>query len=190
MGDTVVYMIIVLLGNPGKQYENTKHNAPWLVAETWNLDWQENKYAESLEASEGTRVFIKPQTFMNESGRSVLWYVKKQNIPGSDIVVIYDDVDLPVGSVRVSFNRSSGGHNGIKSIEEVLGTPAFVRIRIGVARSDEEGRALLPESRKDFVLSSFSQEDQKTIKALGDKVIKILDTISSDGYEKAMNTFN
>jgi PTH1 family peptidyl-tRNA hydrolase len=190
MGDTVVYMIIVLLGNPGKQYENTKHNAGWLVADEWNLDWQENKYAESLDASDGARTFVKPQTFMNESGRSVLWYVKKHSILADDVVVVYDDVDLPLGSVRVSFNRGSGGHNGIKSIEQALGNPAFVRIRIGVAHVDEEGRASVPGLRHDFVLSSFSSDDQKTIKALGDKVMKILDTISSDGHEKAMNEFN
>jgi len=133
---------------------------------------------------------VQPQTFMNESGRSVLWYMRKREEKPEHLVVVYDDVDLPVGSVRVSFNRGSGGHNGIKSIEQAFGTPAFTRIRIGVARKNEEGNALLPESRKDFVLSSFSVEDKKEIKSLSDKVMKIIKTIQKDGVEKAMNEFN
>ncbi len=183
-------MIIALLGNPGKKYEDTKHNAAWIVSEAWSLDWKENKYAESLEAEKEGLVFVRPQTFMNESGRSVFWYLTKREEKPEDIVVVYDDVDLPIGSIRVSFNRGSGGHNGIKSIEQVLGTPAFTRIRIGVAGKSEEGNALLPESRKDFVLSAFSQDEKKTIESLSDKVMKVLLTIQKDGYEKAMNEFN
>jgi len=127
---------------------------------------------------------------MNESGRSVAWYLSKQNQKSEDVVVVYDDVDLPVGSLRVSFNRGSGGHNGIKSIEQALGTSAFTRIRIGVARKNEEGNALLPESRRDFVLASFGQDDKKEIESLSDKVMKIIKTIQKDGVEKAMNEFN
>ncbi len=183
-------MIIALLGNPGKKYEDTKHNAAWIVSEAWSLEWKENKYAESIEAEHYAMTFIKPQTFMNESGRSVAWYLSKQNQKPQDVVVVYDDVDLPVGSIRVSFNRGSGGHNGIKSIEQALGTSAFTRIRIGVARKNEEGNALLPESRRDFVLASFSQDDKKEIESLSDKVMKIIKTIQKDGVEKAMNEFN
>lgn len=183
-------MIIALLGNPGKGYENTKHNAAWIVSEVWSLDWKENKYSESIEAEQGAFVFVKPQTFMNESGRAVLWYLKKRDEKPQDLVVVYDDVDLPIGTVRVSFNRGSGGHNGIKSIEQVLGTPEFTRVRVGVARKDEEGKAVLPESRKDFVLSSFSQDEKKVIESLSDKVMNILLVIKKEGYEKAMNEFN
>lgn len=183
-------MIIALLGNPGKKYEDTKHNAAWIVSEAWSLEWKENKYAESIEAEHDAMTFIKPQTFMNESGRSVAWYLSKQNQKSEDVVVVYDDVDLPVGSLRVSFNRGSGGHNGIKSIEQALGTSAFTRIRIGVARKNEEGNALLPESRRDFVLASFGQDDKKEIESLSDKVMKIIKTIQKDGLEKAMNEFN
>lgn len=183
-------MIIALLGNPGKGYENTKHNAAWIVSGDWSLNWKENKYSESIEAEQDGLVFIKPQTFMNESGRAVLWYLKKREENPGDIVIVYDDVDLPVGMVRVSFNRGSGGHNGIKSIESTLGTPEFTRVRIGVAGKDEEGNALLPESRKDFVLSAFGQDEKKTIESLSDKVMKILLTIQKDGHEKAMNEFN
>lgn len=183
-------MIIALLGNPGKGYENTKHNAAWIVSDAWSLDWKENKYGESIEAEKDGFVFVKPQTFMNESGRSILWYLKKRDEKPENVVVVYDDVDLPVGTVRVSFNRGSGGHNGIKSIEQTLGTPEFTRVRLGVARKNEEGKALLPESRKDFVLSSFSQDDKKEIESLSEKVMNILLTIQKDGYEKAMNEFN
>lgn len=183
-------MIIVLLGNPGKKYEDTKHNAAWIISLAWSLEWKENKYAESIEAEYDAMTFVKPETFMNESGRAVLWYLKKREEKPENLVVVYDDVDLPVGTVRVSFNRGSGGHNGIKSIEQVLGTPAFTRIRIGVARKNEEGNALLPESRRDFVLASFSQDNKKEIESLSGKVMKIIETIQRDGVEKAMNEFN
>lgn len=183
-------MIIALLGNPGKKYEDTKHNAAWIVSEVWSLDWKENKYSESLESEHNGMIFIKPQTFMNESGRSMLWYMRKREEKPEQVVVVYDDVDLPIGTVRVSFNRGSGGHNGIKSIEQALGNPAFVRIRIGVAHVDEEGKAVLPESRHNFVLSSFSQEEYKIIESLSERVMKILETIKKEGHEKAMNEFN
>lgn len=183
-------MIILLLGNPGTQYENTKHNAGWIVADEWNLSWSGNKYAECEEAREGDLVFAKPKTFMNESGRTALWYKKEYELKPEDFVVVYDDVDLPVGTVRVSFNRGSGGHNGIKSIEQALGNPAFVRIRIGVAHVDEEGKASVPGLRHDFVLSSFSSQEKKVLETLAPKVETIIKTIVKDGYEKAMNTFN
>lgn len=188
--DTIGIMIVLLLGNPGSRYENTKHNAGWIIADEWGFEWATNKYAEAKEAREGMLVFVKPETYMNESGRSALWYKKEYELSPEDFVVVYDDVDLPIGTVRVSFNRGSGGHNGIKSIEQSLGGANFVRIRVGVAKKDEEGKAELPGVRHDFVLSSFSKQEQETIQSLAPKIKKIIDTITEDGVEKAMNEFN
>ncbi len=188
--DTRGIMIVLFLGNPGSRYENTKHNAGWIIADEWGLEWSANKYAEAEEAREGTFVFVKPQTYMNESGRSALWYKKEYELSPEDFVVVYDDVDLPIGTVRVSFNRGSGGHNGIKSVEQSLGGANFVRIRIGVAHVNEEGKAEVLGVRHDFVLSSFSKEEQDTIQSLAPKIKKIIHTIAEDGVEKAMNEFN
>lgn len=190
IGDTSICMIILFLGNPGTRFENTKHNAGWIIADRFNLSWKGNKYAECEEAREGDFVFAKPMTFMNESGKTALWYQKEFGVEPKDFVVVYDDVDLPVGTVRVSFNRGSGGHNGIKSIEQALGSAEFARIRVGVAHVDEEGKAKHPEVRHEFVLSSFSETEFETIASLSEKVRKIITTISEQGVEKAMNEFN
>lgn len=183
-------MIIIGLGNPGTKYVHTRHNAAWLVFDEWGLDWGANKYAESTEAKEGTFVFVKPQTFMNESGRSVVWYQKEFGLSPEDFVVVYDDVDLPVGTVRISFDRSSGGHNGIKSIEQFLGTSAFIRVRIGIAPVLDNGTLQTPESRTSFVLRDFSAKDLDVVRNLAPKIQSILETIETKGYVEAMNRFN
>lgn len=189
MGDTRA-MIIIGLGNPGIKYVHTRHNAAWLVFDEWNLDWQTNKYAESLESKDGSFVYVKPQTFMNNSGRAVSWYQKEYGLASEDFVVVYDDIDLPVGSVRVSFDRSSGGHNGIKSIEDALQNRNFIRVRVGIAPVDEEGVLQTPESRKSFVLKDFSSKDLETIKNLAPKIQSILEIIETKGYLEAMNKVN
>lgn len=189
MGDTRA-MIIIGLGNPGEKYVHTRHNAAWLVFNEWNLAWSPNKYAQSLEAKEGSLVFVKPQTFMNESGVSVGWYCKEFELSPEDFVVMYDDVDLPLGSVRISYDRSSGGHNGIKSIEQSLGTSAFIRVRIGVAPVSDDGTLQTPESRKSFVLKDFSTKDLETVRNLAPKIQSILETIETKGYVEAMNKVN
>ena len=183
-------IIAVALGNPGDSYQNTRHNAGWIIFDELDLDWQTNKYAESLEAKDGKFVFVKPQTFMNESGRSVSWYQNNLEVKPQDVVVLYDDVDLPVGKMRVSFDRSSGGHNGIKSIEQHLGSREFVRIRIGIAPLSEEGEVVVPSNRKSFVLKGFSEDQLEAIKDLAPKVRKVLMVIEEEGYVEAMNKFN
>lgn len=183
-------MIVFGLGNPGKRYANTRHNSAWVIFNQWGLDWVSNKYAQSLEAKKGGVLFVKPQTFMNESGRSVAWYQKELGFNLEDFVVIYDDVDLPVGRLRISFDRGSGGHNGIKSIQEVLQTSAFVRVRIGIAPVNDEGELQTPESRTSFVLKDFSAKDLETVRNLTPKIQSILETIEVKGYVEAMNKFN
>lgn len=183
-------MIVVALGNPGEKYENTRHNAGWIIFDELGLDWRTNKYAESLEAQDGDMLFVKPQTFMNESGRTVSWYQKDKNLKPENFVVLYDDVDFPVGKMKISFDRSSGGHNGIKSIEQYLGSREFVRIRVGIAPLAEDGKAVTPANRKSFVLKGFSEEALEAIRALTPKVRDALIIIQEKGYVEAMNEFN
>lgn len=190
MSDTVEIMIVLLLGNPGLRYENTKHNASWIISNEWDFEWLKNKYGESEEAREDSLIFVKPLTYMNESGRSASWYKKEYDLSPEDFIVVYDDVDLPIGTIRVSFNRGSGGHNGIKSIEQHLGGANFIRVRIGVANVDIEGKLERPNIRHDFVLSSFSSSQRDILKNLAPKIKNILEVICRDGYEAAMSEFN
>lgn len=183
-------MIVVALGNPGEKYENTRHNAGWIIFDELGLDWQINKYAESIESRDGDILFVKPQTFMNESGRTVSWYQEDGEVKPQNFVVLYDDVDLPVGKMKISFDRSSGGHNGIKSIEQHLGSREFVRIRVGIAPLGEDGSAITPANRKSFVLKGFSEDALEAIKSLAPQVRKALIAIQEKGYAEAMNQFN
>ena len=183
-------IITIALGNPGDEYQNTRHNAGWIIFDELGLDWQTNKYAESLEARDGDFIFVKPQTFMNESGRSVSWYQNDLKAKTGDFVVLYDDVDLPVGKMRISFDRSSGGHNGIKSIEQHLGSREFIRIRIGIAPIAEDGQVIVPANRKSFVLKGFSEDQLDAIQKLAPQVRQALITIAEKGYVEAMNEFN
>ncbi len=185
VGDTVV-MIIIALGNPGEKYHTTRHNAGWLVVDEFVDDWTINKYANSLEKKVDDLVYVKPETFMNNSGQSLGWYLKEYGVhdDGEKIVVIHDDIDLPLGSVRICFDRGDAGHNGVRSIMSHFGSQAFVRIRIGVLQISKD------LSTPEFVLEKFSQEELKVIKALAPKVKAIVETIQKDGHEKAMNVFN
>jgi len=183
-------MIIIALGNHGNEYTTTRHNAGWLVVDQFGLEWNINKYAESLDARDADFIFVKPQTFMNRSGQSALWYKKEHNLEGKDFIIVYDDVALPIGTIRISYDRSSGGHNGIKSIESGLGTAEFVRVRIGIAPINEEGDMQTLENRKDFVLKNFSIQEQKTLISLSPRIKEIVSSIKHDGFMEAMNRFN
>ena len=183
--------LLVGLGNPGNQYEKTRHNVGWIVLHNLfpNTDWKENKYAKCIETHEeisDTVIHaIKPQTFMNESGISLEYFVQKEGIDPQNIIVIYDDIDLPLGKIKISFDRGSGGHNGIKSIEEHLGSREFIRIRIGISRLLENGELIKPN-----VLGHFESSEFETLKKVSETVESILKTIFKEGKEKAMTKFN
>lgn len=181
-------MIIIALGNEGLKYKNTRHNAGWLVVDEYDLSWEYNKYSQSLESVRDDVVFVKPQTMMNNSGLSAVWYTQKYN--EKQLVILYDDIDLPIGSIRIAFDRGDAGHNGVKSIVDSLGRRDFVRIRIGIAPKKEDGTTLIPEDKKSFVLKNFSENDLQTIYRLAPKILEILKTIRKDGYQEAMNRFN
>lgn len=183
--------LLVGLGNPGNQYEKTRHNVGWIVLDNLfpNTDWKENKYAKCIEthAEIGDAVIhaIKPQTFMNESGISLEYFVQKEGIDPQNIIVIHDDIDLPLGKIKISFDRGSGGHNGIKSIEEHLGSREFIRIRIGISRLLENGELIKPN-----VLGHFESSEFEILKKVSEIVESILKTIFAEGKEQAMTKFN
>ena len=195
--------LIAGLGNPGEKYQKTRHNAGFLVLDFLYSGFEGYKYADAkvkkdtIESKEV--IFVKPETFMNDSGKSVSYIAEKYEIPNENILVIYDDLDLPLGEVRVSFDRGDGGHNGIKSIVSQMGTKAFTRVRIGIAPKDDEGRAIKPTGGfftpaskvvSNFVLKDFSASDLEKIKDLSGKVEKIIKTFIKEGRERVMNEFN
>lgn len=172
---------LVPLGNPGEKYAHTRHNAARQMCEI---------IREHLERMEGVELLI-PDTFMNESGRAVADYLRYHE--GRELIVMYDDKDLPLGKLRISHDRGDGGHNGMKSVIEYLGTREFVRIRIGIAPQHVDGRDVKPphgEEVQDFVLGKFREEDETMLREVAPKVVGALQAIVEVGYQKAMERFN
>lgn len=182
---------IIGLGNIGEKYKNTRHNVAWIIFDNLfsNLNWQKNKYAESELAN--TRIddtdilIVKPQTFMNESGRIIPYLAKTYGAKIEKMVVVHDDIDLALGNIKISYDRGDGGHNGVKSIMSVLGTKEFIRIRVGVSILDEEGIL-----RKPDVLGNFSNAELDQLQKISQTVAPIIEEIVKNGYDKAMNIYN
>ncbi|MFA6533743.1 MAG: aminoacyl-tRNA hydrolase [Patescibacteria group bacterium] len=156
--------IIVGLGNPGKEYAKTRHNLGWLVLDklAGKNKWQENKKAKALflaaEIDGQEALLVKPTTFMNNSGLAVRAMIKKYNLKPSDLIVVHDDKDLDFGRIKVTGDSGSAGHNGVKSLIDVLGTQKFIRVRVGVKNE------LLEKMPTDkFVLGRFNKEEIKQL---------------------------
>jgi peptidyl-tRNA hydrolase, PTH1 family len=168
--------IIVGLGNPGEKYKSTRHNIGWQVLDflTEKSDsWKESKKSNCLYLkkiiSEQEVELIKPLTFMNNSGQTVLHVQKKHNIKTEDIIIIHDDLDLLLGKIRIKTDGSAGGHNGVQSIINHLGTEKFIRLKIGVAN---EKRNLIPAEK--FVLQNFNTEEKKQLEKIKEKAVEIM----------------
>lgn len=183
--------LIVGLGNPGKKYEQTRHNVGFLVVDELlkklniSLDQEGFKSFYTTYFYKGEKIIIcKPQTYMNLSGEAVSEIVSYYKIKHEDIVVIYDDLDLPMGKLRLRASGSSGGHNGIKNIINLLGDQNIKRIRIGISRDDKY-------DVKDYVLSKISGDD---LKLFNEAKIKAADALLYWLYEsdfnKVMSKFN
>ena len=137
--------------------------------------------------------YFKPTTFMNNSGVAVSYAQIKHKLKPKDIVVIYDDIDLPLGSLKISFNRSSGGHNGLESVIKKVKSQEFVRVRIGIAPSTPSGKTKKPKGEDavlKFLLGKFKEDELKELKKLSKKVAEILEVLASDGKDKAMSVYN
>lgn len=184
--------VIVGLGNPGREYDNTRHNAGWWLLDVLAQRWGVPKFrAENNQAIATTRVepfqvrLIKPLTFMNRSG-SVLVPLKRMGALdlGKDLLVLVDDVALEPGRVRFRPSGSAGGHNGLKSIEQALGTRDYPRLRIGVG-TRPPGADLA-----DWVLSSMPRGDRKLVDERLPELAEAVETWMRDGIEVAMDRYN
>ena len=184
--------VIVGLGNPGKKYENTRHNAGFIaidaLADKYGISISEKKHKALCGAGviEGNKVLlIKPQTFMNVSGESVRSVMDFYKIdPEEDMMVIYDDISLAPGNIRIRKKGSAGGHNGIKSIIAHAGTQNFMRIKVGVGEKPS-GWDLA-----DYVLGHFSEEDNQKLKDVMPDIIQAATLMVQGDVDKAMNDFN
>ena len=180
--------LIVGLGNPGKEYENTRHNSGFMVIDSYanknNLEFK-NKfnglYAEFNKNNE--KIFLlKPQTFMNLSGDSVLEFKNYYNIDNNDILIIYDDVNFEVGNFKLKKNGSSGGHNGINDVIQKLKTSEIKRLKIGISKNKFK--------LKDYVLSKFCSEELKKINNIFEITNNIIDDFITIDFEKLMSKYN
>lgn len=178
-------ILIVGLGNPGKKYKKTRHNVGfWAMDELAKKEtWQESKKANCLylktQISDKNAELIKPLTFMNNSGKCVRYVKRKRSIKPEDIIIIHDDIDLPLGTIRVSKNISSAGHKGIQSIIDELGTKNFTRIRIGI-----QPKIGKPQNVEEFVLKRFTKEEGKRIQKIIKTAIKIIEKGLKEGMIK------
>lgn len=183
--------IIVGLGNPSKQYEGTRHNAGFMtldvLADRYNIDISEKKHKALCGKGviEGNKVvLLKPQTFMNLSGESVRAAADFYKVAPEEIIVIYDDISLEPGQLRVRKKGSAGGHNGMKNIIAHLGTQDFPRIRVGV------GEKPAGMDLADYVLGRFSKGERELLKEAFKEGAQAAVAILCDGIESAMNQFN
>lgn len=170
--------LIIGLGNISEEHQNTRHNFGFMTLDAMNNDWQTSKKAQCLYAKKKFGVndteLIKPTTFMNNSGASIAYIVKKHDLKASDCLVVYDDLDLPLGTIRIGTFQSSGGHNGIKSITSSLGNDAsFFRIRLGIGNETSEK---IPAEK--FVLQPFTKFEIKTVELVVAKAVEIINEIA------------
>lgn len=179
--------LIVGLGNPGKNYENTRHNIGFMVIDEYlkNVKYQEKFNALYYETNvNGEKViFVKPTTFMNNSGLSIVQFVKYYDIKLEDVLIIQDDLDEEVGKYKLKVNSSSGGHNGIKSIINSLGSSQIPRLKIGI-KNDRKNDVI------DFVLGKLSKEEMNSFNNNLPTYIEIINSFINNGIDKTMNVYN
>ena len=188
--------VILGLGNPGREYAATRHNVGWWLidhlADVWHFDgWKKSGDSHVANGAVGVvKVrLVKPQTYMNLSGQALRNYVRRPFWSAAkDLLVVVDEVQLPVGRFRIRARGSAGGHNGLKSVEQALGSQDYGRLRIGVGPAEE--RKGIYEDLADFVLSPFARDERDDVLSLLPALTATTETWLRDGVEKAMNLYN
>ena len=188
--NTMKKYLIVGLGNIGEKYADTRHNIGFKVldafAEKENLIFETQKLGDltTFKLKGKTMIFLKPSTYMNLSGKSVLYWLTKEKIPLENLLVITDDLNLPFGNIRLKTKGSDGGHNGLKDIQETLKTTNYNRFRFGISDAFSKGRQV------DYVLGEWSTEESEKLKERLDTSIKLIKSFVLEGINIAMNTYN
>jgi peptidyl-tRNA hydrolase, PTH1 family len=188
--------LIVGLGNPGKEYSTNRHNIGFMCINSFarthriSIDKKQSKARVGTGTVAGDQVVVaKPYTYMNLSGVAVSGLMQKYKIALDDLIVVHDDLDLPLGKIRIRRGSSAAGHNGIKSIIACLGTQEFTRVRVGISRPQAEGE-VSGETIVDYVLGDFDAQDkpiiEETVKRVSDAIVSLI----NEGLTAAMNKFN
>lgn len=182
---------IIGLGNPGKKYENTRHNVGWVVLDILadGNSWEYDKYLLSdkciIQIGDEQILLLKPQTFMNESGKVIEGIKRIDPFMLSKMIVIHDEIDLPIGNIKIAYDRGDGGHNGIKSINHHYGGKDYTRLRIGISKTGENNELYKPN-----VLADFDTQDNEILKNVLPKSIDAINKIITLGYSVAANEVN
>jgi PTH1 family peptidyl-tRNA hydrolase len=182
--------LIVGLGNPGSEYENTRHNIGFRIldafADSLKIKFSSSRLAFTAEGKIKNKKFflIKPVTFMNLSGKAVNYYLQKEKIPLSNILVITDDIALPFGKIRIRPKGSDGGHNGLKNINEILGSENYPRLRFGIGNEYPKG------GQVNYVLGEWNDEELKIIQPKIGLAVNAINDFMLLGIEKTMNLYN
>ena len=182
--------LVVGLGNPGREYARSRHNVGFMVADDlarkWGLHYSHrwSHAAVALGRVAGVAVAVaRPQTFMNASGDSVRGLARRFGLTPADLLIVYDDLDLPLGRLRLRERGSSGGHRGVQSIVDRLGTDGFARLRIGIGRPE-------PRDARDYVLDGFSSEDRVALGEVRGRAVSAVEAVLGEGIGPAMNAYN
>ena len=181
--------VIVGLGNPGYEYENTRHNTGFMVldkmAESVGVSFEDKRYGYVAETSiKGRKVFLlKPTTYMNLSGNAVRYWLQKENIDQKRLLVVVDDLSIPLGDYRLKGNGSNGGHNGLGNIQQLIGQQ-YARLRMGIGSDFQRGQQV------DWVLGKYTDEDMRTLQPSIDEAVEIIRSFVLAGLDITMNQFN
>ena len=182
--------LVVGLGNIGAEYANTRHNMGFMVLDAWaqasNISFESGRYGSTATISfKGRKFFLlKPSTYMNLSGKAVRYWMNELKIPVENIMVISDDLNIPFGTLRLRKNGSSGGHNGLTNITELIGTQEYARIRVGIGNDFGRGQQV------GFVLGELSKEEKDEMEGICKRVIDGVKAWATIGVDRAMNTVN
>jgi len=193
-------MIIVGLGNPGAEYEGTRHNTGRTIVSAFakkiGVDFEFDKKSNALVASGKsgkTKVtFVLPETFMNKSGAAAGKFVKSAKA-AKDLIVVHDDLDLPLGRMKISFNKSSGGHKGVESVMRAVKTEAFWRLRVGISTATASGKIKKPSGDaliNDFIVAEWKPKEEDEFKKIIKKAVEALTLATTESPEKAMMVAN
>lgn len=182
--------LIVGLGNVGAEYEGTRHNCGFMVLDamakkagaSWSLE--RHAYRAEIHLKGRVLVLIKPTTYMNLSGKAVRYWLSAENVDLPNLLVVVDDLSLPVGSLRMKKQGSCGGHNGLANIEQLIATSEYCRVRIGIGSDFGRGHQI------DYVLGQFSAEEHESLDPVIDRACDMVECFATQGPDRAMNLFN
>ena len=182
--------LIVGLGNIGSEYAETRHNIGFKVLDALvgasNAVFAPDRYGDRAEVRFKGRTFVlvKPSTYMNLSGKAVRYWLDKEKVEAKDLLVVLDDLALPLGTLRLRARGSDGGHNGLKSIDSCLGTNDYPRLRCGIGRDFAQGRQV------DYVLGEWAPEEKQTLQDTLALAVEVIRSFGTQGLERTMNAYN